>query len=63
MFQHQVFAFDGIGQSIDVFSLLHFPLLCGLIIYAFAIEESMLHPDEEISFPARMALALGIFIF
>lgn len=47
----------------DVFSLLHFPLLCGLIIYAFAIEESMLHPDEVMSFPARMALAIGIFIF
>jgi len=47
----------------DVFSLMHFPLLCGLIIYAFAIEEAMLHPDEVMSFAARIALALGIFIF
>ncbi len=47
----------------DTFSLLHFPLLCGLIIYAFAIEEAMLHPDEVMSEAARIALSLGIFIF
>jgi len=47
----------------DVYSLLHFPLMCGLIIYAFAIEESMQHPEGLMSFGARIALALGIFIF
>ena len=47
----------------DVFSLMHFPLLCGLIIYAFAIEEAMLHPDEVMSHAARIALSLGIFTF
>ncbi len=47
----------------DVYSLLHFPLMCGLIIYAFAIEESMLHPDGPMSWPAKIALSTGIFIF
>ncbi len=47
----------------DVYSLLHFPLLCGLIIYAYAIEEAMLHPEGAMSDAARIALALGIFIF
>lgn len=47
----------------DVFSLLHFPILCGLIIYAFAIEEAMLHPDEAMSFAARIALSLGILVY
>ena len=47
----------------DVYSLLHFPLLCGLIIYAYAIEEAMLHPEGEMTFAARLALALGILIF
>jgi low temperature requirement protein LtrA len=47
----------------DAYSLLHFPLLCGLIIYAYAIEEAMLHPGEDMTLAARMALALGIFIF
>jgi low temperature requirement protein LtrA len=47
----------------DVFSFFHFPMLCGLIIYAFAIEESMTHPDEALSVNARMALATSIFLF
>ena len=46
-----------------VYSLLHFPLLCGLIIYAYAIEEAMLHPDGAMTGTARIALALGILIF
>lgn len=47
----------------DVFSLLHFPVLCGLIVYAFAIEEAMLHPDDIMSLQARVALSIGIFIY
>ena len=47
----------------DVFSLWHFPLLCGLIIYAYAIEESMVHPDDPLTVQARIALAIGIFLF
>ena len=47
----------------DVYSLIHFPILCGLIIYAFAIEEAMLHPKDVMSLSARIALALGIFIY
>ena len=47
----------------DVFSLFHFPLVCGLIIYAFAIEEAMLHPDGAMSLGSRIALALGILIY
>ncbi len=47
----------------DVYSLLHFPLLCGLIIYAYAIEDAMLHPDGAMTETTRIALALGILIF
>lgn len=47
----------------DVYSLIHFPILCGLIIYAFAIEEAMLHPKDVMSLSTRVALALGIFIY
>lgn len=64
--EHAMASRSGIHRSEmgrDVFSLLHFPVLCGLIIYAFAIEEAMLHPDEVMSFAARMALAIGIFIY
>ncbi|MDQ3018073.1 MAG: low temperature requirement protein A [Bacteroidota bacterium] len=47
----------------DVYSLLHFPLLCGLIIYAYAIEEAMLHSVGAMTLAARTALSLGILIF
>jgi low temperature requirement protein LtrA len=47
----------------DVYSLIHFPMLCGLIIYAYAIEEALTHPNEPLTFSARFALALGIFLF
>ena len=47
----------------DVFSLLHFPIMCGLIIYAYAIEQAMLYPKREMAEAARLALALGISVF
>lgn len=47
----------------DVYSLLHFPLLIGLIIYSFALEEALKHPDEVMTEAARLALAVGILVF
>jgi len=47
----------------DVYSLLHFPLICGLIIYAYAIEEAMTHPHVEMGDAARGALAVGILVY
>ncbi len=47
----------------DVYSLLHFPLVCGLIIYTTAIEEAMLHPAGVFSSEGRIALSVGIFLF
>jgi len=64
--EHEVASQEGGARSAmarDVFSLLHFPVLCGLIVYAFAIEAAMLQPDGEMSTASRVALALGIFLF
>lgn len=47
----------------DVFSLFHFPMICGLIIYAYAIEEAMLYPSQPMSPAGRIALATGIFLY
>lgn len=47
----------------DVFSLIHFPILCGLIIYAFAIEQAMHHPKGAMAESERVALTLGVTIF
>jgi low temperature requirement protein LtrA len=47
----------------DVFSLTHFPLLCGIVGYAVAIEHAVAHPSEPLDFAARVALALGVLLF
>ena len=47
----------------DVFSLLHFPMLCGLVIYAYAIEEAMVHPDSVMTVQSRLALAIGMMLY
>lgn len=64
--EHAMASRQGAARSTlarDAYSLLHFPLLCGLIIYAYGIEEAMLHPGDVMTLAARAALALGIFIF
>jgi len=47
----------------DVFSLLHFPMLCGVIAYAFVVEEIVAHPGESLPFAGRVALAAGLLLF
>ncbi len=47
----------------DAFSLAHFPLLCGVIATAAAIEELILHPGDPVAGGPRAALAVGLFLF
>jgi low temperature requirement protein LtrA len=47
----------------DVYSLIHFPMLCGIIAYAFAVEETAAHPGQPLPFEARVALAVGLVLF
>jgi len=48
----------------DVYSLLHYPMITGIVFYAVALEEAFLHPDEPMSnvvasiFVAAVALYL-----
>jgi len=59
-------AISGPGQTRaarDVFSLMHFPMLCGVIAYAVAIEEVVAHPDHALLLEGRLALAAGIVLF
>ncbi len=56
----------GIEQSRmakDVFSMLHFPMLCGVIAYAFVVEEIVAHPGETLPIAGRLALAAGLLLF
>ncbi len=47
----------------DVFSFFHFPMLCGVITYAFVVEEIMAHPGEPLPFVGRVTLAAVLILF
>lgn len=47
----------------DAFSLLHFPMVCGVVAYAFVVEEAVAHPGEPLPLATRLALALGLALF
>jgi low temperature requirement protein LtrA len=64
--EHAMAQRSGAAQSTmarDTYSLFHFPMICGLIVYAYAIEEAMLHPADPLSMERRLALASGIFLY
>lgn len=47
----------------DGYSLLHFPMVCGIIAFATAIEIVAAHPSEPLAFSGRLALAAGLLLF
>jgi low temperature requirement protein LtrA len=47
----------------DAFSFAHFPMLCGIIAYAVAIEAAVDHPGDPLGDPERIALAAGLLLF
>ncbi len=47
----------------DAYSLSHFPLVCGIIGVAVAVEEIMVHPKETAPTQVLVALATGIALF
>ena len=63
---HALEASRGAVQSTmarDVFSLVHFPMLCGIIAYAAAIEHALAHPGDPFDLPSRLALGIGLALF
>ena len=47
----------------DVYSLLHFLLLCGVVAYAFVIEEAVAHPGEPLPLAVQLTLAFSVLSF
>jgi low temperature requirement protein LtrA len=47
----------------DVFSVIHFPMLLGIIALAVAAEEVIAHPEETLAEEARWLLAAGLVLF
>ncbi len=66
MLDHAMESRRGIDQANlarDAFSFIHFPMMCGVISYAVAIEEALAHPDEPLPRVGRIALAVGLALF
>jgi len=64
--EHALASHAGSAQSSmarDVFSLTHFPMLCGIIGWAAAVEEALAHPAAPLPLPWRLALAGGLALF
>lgn len=47
----------------DCFSLTHFPVLCGIVAYAAAVEEILAHPADPLPLDVRITLASGLTLF
>jgi low temperature requirement protein LtrA len=65
-FEHALEARQGSARSRlarDAFSVLHFPMLCGIIAMAAATEVALAHPDEPLDVATRLALGGGAVLF
>jgi low temperature requirement protein LtrA len=65
-FEHALAATDGHARSAmarDTFSVLHFPMLCGVIAMAAATEAALAHPHEPFAPDLRVALGAGAVLF
>jgi low temperature requirement protein LtrA len=47
----------------DAFSLSHFPLVCGIVGFAVAIEEMVAHPEDPAGAAVVGALGVGVALF
>jgi len=47
----------------DVFSVLHYPIISGVVLYAVAAEEAFSHADDPLEPAGLIALALSIMLF
>jgi low temperature requirement protein LtrA len=66
LFEHALAAHHGSSRSMmarDVFSVIHFPMLCGIIGMAAATEQALAHPDAPLAADVRAALGVGALLF
>ena len=47
----------------DVYSVLHFPVVFGIVLYAVALEAAVAHPDAPLSVGSGIALGGGIILY
>ena len=65
-FEHELAAREGSARSRlarDAFSVMHFPMLCGVIAMAAATETVLAHPELPLATDLRIALGGGALLF
>ena len=65
-FEHALAAREGSARSRmarDVFSVMHFPMLYGVIAMAAATEQALAHPDQPLAMSFRLAFGMGGVFF
>ena len=65
-FEHALAARGGAARSClarDALSVMHFPMLCGVIAMAAALEAALAHPHEPLAADLRLALGSGALLF
>jgi low temperature requirement protein LtrA len=66
VFEHELAAREGSARSClarDIFSVMHFPMLCGVVAMAAATEEALAHPELPLATDLRIALGVGAVLF
>ena len=64
--EHALARVSGAGHSQmarDVFSVIHFPMLLGVIALAVAAEEVIAHPENTLALEARLMLSASLLLF
>jgi low temperature requirement protein LtrA len=64
--EHALAACQGPARSRmarDVFSVIHFPMLCGIVAMAAATEQALAHPEAPLTADLRVALGGGAVLF
>jgi low temperature requirement protein LtrA len=64
--EHALKSVRGNAQSSlarDAFSVIHFPMMCGVIGYAAVVEEILAHPAAPVELPGRVLLATSLVLF
>jgi low temperature requirement protein LtrA len=64
--EHALMTCEGNARSRmarDVFSVLHFPMLCGVIAMAGGTAEALAHPDQVLAVDVRAGLGAGAALF
>jgi low temperature requirement protein LtrA len=66
VFEHALAARQGSARSClarDMFSVLHFPMLCGVVAIAAATAEALAHPERALAADLRLGLGGGAALF